>query len=221
MPRGRDFGFLACAGRPSLEGPWRIPRHYNYLWGRFRQPVVFQEKHKNGALLRDEGCSDGPVGVAFVSVGATFLPVGASTVPSAYQSRPSASRPRQRWARRAKRASRRARRKADRTVRVPFIAQVAATHGFKTRAREAYPPIMPEFVVFLLSPPIEGMVVTQGALEGYRQENAALHAFRFVIASPPGRGNPFGMVGAPCRPSAGLPRRDLVPPRNDKEENGP
>ena len=129
MPRGRDFGFLACAGRPSLEGPWRIPRYYNYLWGRFRQPVVFQEKHKKGALLRDEGCSDGPVG-------ATFLPVGASTVPSAYQSRPSSSRPQQRWARRAKRAFRRARRKADRTVRVPFIAQVVATYHAKLlRAR--------------------------------------------------------------------------------------
>ena len=140
MPRGRDFGFLACAGRPSLEGPWRIPRHYNYLWGRFRQPVVFQEKHKKGALLRAEGCSDGPVGVAFAPVGATFLPVEAPTVPSAYQSRPSASRPQQRWARRAKRASRRARRKADRTVRVPFVAQVAAMHGLKpVRARLTLP----------------------------------------------------------------------------------
>jgi len=53
---------------------------------------------------------------------------------------------------------------------------------------------MPEFVVFLLSPPVEGMVVTQGALHDHCKENATIHAFRLVIASPPGRDNPLSSL---------------------------
>jgi hypothetical protein len=38
----------------------------------------------------------------------------------------------------------------------------------------------------------------------------------FVIASPTGRGNPVRIVVSAAHVSAGLPRRDIVPPRNDK-----
>jgi hypothetical protein len=38
----------------------------------------------------------------------------------------------------------------------------------------------------------------------------------FVIAGPFGRGNPDGEVVSAAHGSAGLPRRDFVPPRNDK-----
>jgi hypothetical protein len=41
--------------------------------------------------------------------------------------------------------------------------------------------------------------------------------FHFVIASPYGRGNPVGGVVCAALGSAGLPRRDFVPPRNDRE----
>ncbi|MDA1048821.1 MAG: hypothetical protein O3A82_18085 [Verrucomicrobia bacterium] len=43
-----------------------------------------------------------------------------------------------------------------------------------------------------------------------------LALFLVVIASPTGRGNPVGGVVCAAHGSAGLPRRDCVPPRNDR-----
>ena len=111
---------------------------------------------------------DRPVGVPITPVGLSTVATVGPTSKTGLSTRPSSGRPyRPRPLRRSGR-------------RDAWV---------KTRAHEVCPPIMPEFVVFLLSPPVEGMVVAQGALEGYRQENAALHALCLVIASPPGRGN--------------------------------